>query len=189
MRSMGRPVTEVLAACLVVMSLLCGTPALAHDTAFPEQTLKKVFPEATGFTPRKKTLTAEQIRQIEQSSGSKLERNDNPLNFYVALGKSSDGSGVLGTVVMVDARGAKGTIDLAVALNRDGSIHSVAVLENKDEAGLAAPTFLDQFKGKTPQSLNLGKEIRYSGNPKSAQSFVGAVRRGVFLLAAAAGKA
>ncbi|MBI4459864.1 MAG: hypothetical protein HY648_07380, partial [Acidobacteria bacterium] len=70
----------------------------AHETGFPEATLKKVFPDATGFTVRKKTLSSAQLQRVEQLAGSKVQRNDNPFTFYVALGKSADGSGVLGTV-------------------------------------------------------------------------------------------
>jgi Na+-translocating ferredoxin:NAD+ oxidoreductase RnfG subunit len=161
----------------------------AHEDGFPQATLKKVFPEATGFTPRKKTLTAQQVQRIEQASGSKLQKNDNPLSFYVALGKSPDGSGVLGTVVMVDAVGPKGAMDLAVGARRDGAIHRVVVLASKDDPGLASAAFLDQFKGKTSQSpLAVGKDLRYSGDAKAAAVLAGAVRRGLLLLAAAEGK-
>jgi hypothetical protein len=174
---------------LAVFLALLAVPLGAHDTGFPEETLKKVFPDATGFTARKKTLTADQVRQIERASGSPLQRNDNPVGFFVALGKSSDGTGVLGTVVLVDAKGPKGMIDLAVGLKRDGSVHRVVVAENADDPGLSASSFLDQLKGKTSQSpLALGKDVRYEGNAKAAEAVLGAVRRGMLLLAAAGAK-
>jgi Na+-translocating ferredoxin:NAD+ oxidoreductase RnfG subunit len=175
----------------LLMSILLplATALEGHEEGFPEQALKSVFPEATGFTAREKQFTAEQVKQIEQASMSKLAPNDNPLHFYVALGKPPDGSGVLGIVVIVDARGPKGTIDLALGVKRDGTVARVAITENADEQGVSAPVFLDQFQGKTAQSpLALGKDITYTGNAKSAEAVLSAVRRGLQMLAVAGGK-
>jgi Na+-translocating ferredoxin:NAD+ oxidoreductase RnfG subunit len=172
-----------------VLLAALAIPLGAHETGFPEKTLKGVFPEATGFTARKKNLTAEQVKRIEAASASKLQKNDNPLTFYVALGKSQDGSGVLGTVVLVDARGPKGAMDLAIGFKRDGTVHKVVVAENADDPGLSAEAFLSQFKGKNAQSpLAVGKDIRFGGNAKSAEALTSAVRRAMHLLAAAEGK-
>lgn len=155
----------------------------AHESGFPEKTLKAVFPSATGFTARKKSLSTAQVKRVEQSSGSKLHANDNPLNFYVALGKSADGSGVLGTVVLVDTKGPKGAIDLAIGIGRDMTIDRVVVVENKDEAGLAAAAFLDQFKGKSAKNpLSVGKDLRYTGTAAAGEALAAAVRRGLQLL-------
>ena len=174
---------------LMGLVLTLAAPLGAHEDGFPEKTLKSVFPDATGFTPRKKSFTAEQMKQIEQASGSKLARNDNPLNFYVALGKPPDGSGVLGTVVLVDTRGPKGAIDLAIGVKRDGSVARVVISENADDKGLSAAAFLDQFKGKNAKSpLVLGKDIQYAGDAKAAAAVLSAVRRGLQMLAVAAGK-
>src|ERR1041384_5265365 len=98
------PIRTLLVAALagLLISASMAMPLAAHDEGFPEKTLKSIFPEATGFTPRKKTFTPAQVKQIEQASGSKLEHNDNPLNFYVALGKPADGSGILGTIILID---------------------------------------------------------------------------------------
>ena len=171
------------------VSLLLAVSLPAHETGFPEKTLKKVFPEATGFTLRKKTLTAEQLKRIEQLSRSKVQRNDNPFSYYVALGKSADGSGALGSVVMIDTRGPKGAIDLAIGIRRDGAVSRVVVVENADDPGLAADKFLDQIKGKTMQApLAIGKDIQYIGDAKGATALLNAVRRGLHLLDAAGSK-
>ncbi len=175
----------VLALCLL-LCLLPGSSLLAHETGFPEETLKKVFPEATGFTLRKKTLTPGRLRQAEQLSGSKVQRNDNPLSLYVALGKSGDGSGVLGTVLMLDTRGPMGGIDLAVGFKRDGSVNRVVVVENADDPGLGSAGFLDQIQGKGLEAdLSVGQDIQFSGDAKSAQALLNAVRRGLYFLEAA----
>jgi len=178
--------TWIGAVCsaLCLMALAASLPA--HETGFPEHTLKNVFPKATGFTLRKKTLSADQIAKIEQASGSKLAHNDNPLSYYVALGKSADGSGVLGTVVMVDTSGPKGALDLAVGILRDGTVARIVLVENHDDPGLASEPFLQQIEGKNAQSLmSVGKDLQYSGDARSAQALVSAVRRALHLLAAA----
>jgi hypothetical protein len=174
----------------LVIAVFLASPLLAHEEGFPEKTLKSVFPQATGFTPRKRTFTAVQIKQIEQASASKLQRNDNPLTFYVALGKSPDGSGVLGTVILVDAQGPRGIIDLALAVRRDGTIEKVLVTENADDAALSTAAFLNQLQGKNASSpLAFGKDIRFTGNPQSAEVFLSAVRRGLQMIAAVVGSA
>lgn len=171
---------------LLGLTLPMATQLGAHGEGFPEETLKSVFPNATGFTAREKTFTAEQIKEIEKASGSKLAPNDNPLEFYVALGKPPDGSGVLGIVVLVDATGPKGGIDMALGVKRDGTIARVVISENADEKGLNTTAFLDQFKGKSARSsLVLGKDITYPGNAKSAEAVLSAIRRGLQMLAVA----
>ena len=141
-------IMRIKACSVALVGLLLAVSLPAHETGFPEKTLKKVFPEATGFTLRKKTLTPEQLQRAEQLSGSKVQRNDNPFSYYVALGKSADGSGTLGSVLLIDVRGPKGAIDLAIGINRDGAVHRVVVVENGDDPGLSSDKFLDQIKGK-----------------------------------------
>ena len=176
---------RTLVLCLSLCMAL-GVSLNAHETGFPEATLKKVFPEATGFTLRKKTLTPAQLKQAEQLSGSKVQQNDNPLSIYVALGKAGDGSGVLGTVLLLDTRGPKGLIDLAVGYKRDGSIYRVVVAENADDPGLGSAGFLDQIQGNgLKAALKAGQDIQFSGDVKAAQALLNAVRRGMYFLEAA----
>ena len=180
---------RIKACSVALVGLLLVVSLPAHETGFPEKTLKKVFPEATGFTLRKKTLTPEQLQRAEQLSGSKVQRNDNPFSYYVALGKSVDGSGALGSVLLIDVRGPKGAIDLAIGINRDGAVHRVVVVENGDDPGLSSDKFLDQIKGKNVKSaLAVGQDVQYSGDSKAAQALLGAVRRGLRLLEAAGSK-
>jgi hypothetical protein len=174
---------------LALAWVLSATMMPAHDEGFPEATLKAIFPSATGFTPRQRAFTTSQVKQIEQAAASKLARNDNPLRFYVALGKAAVGSGVLGTVVMVDASGPKGMIDIALGVKRDGTIERVVITENTDEKELSDPAFLDQLKGKNAQSpLMLGKDVRHTGSAESAQAVLSAIRRALQMLSVATGK-
>ena len=170
----------------LVLSLLLGISLRAHETGFPEETLKKVFPDATGFTVRKKTLTPEQLRRAEQLSHSKVQANDNPLSIYVALGKSADGSGVLGMVLVIDAKGPRGGMDLAVGYRRDGNVYRVVVVENGDDPSLSSADFLDQIREKgLGSALTVGQDIHFSGDAQAAQALLNAVRRGMYFLEAA----
>jgi hypothetical protein len=133
-----------------------------------------------------KALTPAQLKQAEQQSGSKVEEDDNPLGFYVALGKGPDGSGVLGTVVMLDATGPKGGMDITVGIRRDGTVERVLLTENHDDPNLASASFLDQIREKSIQSpMKVGQDIHFAGDSKSAQALLNAVRRSLYLLAAA----
>ena len=182
-----KPMRKIQNVAIILLTISLSA-LWAHEGGFPSATLKKVFPDATGFTARKKTLTPEQVKRAEADSGSKVQRNDNPLSFYVALGKSSDASGALGTVLIVDARGPKGAIDLALGVRRDGTIARVVVSENHDDPALSSTAFLDQIQGKSLKSqLKAGQDIKFSGNVAAAQAMLNAIRRGLILLAAAQG--
>lgn len=176
---------KVMHRIAFLMFCLPLLPLMAHESGFPAETLKKVFPDASGFTARKKTLTPDQVKRAEQESGSKVQRNDNPLTYYVAV----KGQDALGSVLMLDTRGSKGGIDLALGVKRDGSVHRVVVVENNDDPGLSAAGFLDQIQGKTMQApLKVGQDIKYTGDAKSAQALLNAVHRGLSLLSAAQSK-
>lgn len=185
-KAKGAIMSRKFTALYLVLWLASAIFAAAHGTGTPEATLKKVFPDATGFTPRKKTLSAAQIKHVEELSGGKLHANDNPFTFYIATGKSADGSGVLGMVVLVDAKGPKGLIDMAIGFKRDGSITKIIIVDNKDDAALSSKPFLDQLAGKNNKSsLVVGKDVKFTGDGKAAESFLQAVRRGILLLEAA----
>jgi Na+-translocating ferredoxin:NAD+ oxidoreductase RnfG subunit len=185
MRTSNR-VRSTLLAAVLALGISASGLLMAHESGFPEKTLKSVFPDATTFTARKKSLTAVQVKRIEQASGSKMHANDNPVNFFVAVGKAADNSGVLGMVVLVDTKGPKGIVDLAVGVKRDLTITKVLVVENKDESALSAAAFLDQFKGKGAAAvLAMGKDLKYSGAAASGEAVASAVRRGIQLLAEA----
>ena len=170
---------------ILLLALPLAVSLVAHESGFPKETLQKVFPDATGFTARKKALTPDQVKRVEQESASKVMRNDNPLTYYVAV----KGQDALGSVVMIDTRGSKGGIDLALGIRRDGSVARLVVVENSDDPALSQAAFLDQVQGKTAQSpLKLGQDIKFAGDARSAQAVLSAVRRGLILLAAAQGK-
>jgi hypothetical protein len=116
---------------------------------------------------------------------------DRDLTVYVAIAKDPQTGKMqsIGGVVVVDAIGAKGFLDLAVGCNLDGSIRKVLVLENLDDKELESETFLGQLEGKGPsESWDVENGFRLVGNPASAQAVIRAVRRGMYLFLAFMGR-
>ena len=173
---------------LYVLSLMLflTVPAFGHDAALTKETLKKFFPEAENFVSRKKALTPQQITQVEKASGDEVQAVDRDLTVFVAVAKDPQTGRMksIGGVLMVDAVGAKGFIDLGVGCNVDGSIRKVIVLDNRDDKELESETFLGQLEGKSPSDSWDLDGFRLVGNPASAQAVLQAARRGMHLFQA-----
>jgi hypothetical protein len=175
----------------LVMTLFMTVPTLGHGGTLARETLKKFFPEAENFVSRKKSLTPQQLLQVEKASGDEVQAVDRDLTVYVAVGKDPQTGKMqsIGAVLMVDAAGAKGAVDMAVGFNLDGSIRKVLVLENLDDKELESETFLGQLEGKGPSdSWDLENGFRLVGNPASAKAVIRAVRRGMYLFLAFMGR-
>jgi hypothetical protein len=174
---------------LYVLSLMLfmAVPALAHEDALTKETLKKFFPEAENFVSRKKSLTSQQLLQVEKASGDEVQAVDRDLIVFVAVSRNPQTGKMrsIGAVLMVDAAGAKGAVDMAVGFNLDGSVRKVLVMENKDDKELESETFLGQLEGQgLSDSWDLDNGFRLVGDPASAQAVIRAVRRGMHLFQA-----
>ena len=175
----------------LVMPLFMTVSALGHGDALSRETLKKFFPEAENFVSRQKSLTSQQLLQVEKASGDEVQAVDRDLTVFVAVGKDPKTGKMrsIGAVLMVDAIGAKGFLDLAVGFNLDGSIKKVLVLENMDDKALESETFLGQLEGQGPDdSWDLENGFRLVGNPASAQAVIRAVLRAMHLFLAFMGR-
>ena len=182
---------------LFLLVLLVPVPLLAHgdDTSF-EDTVAAIFPKAacasgaeedcSDATPHEKKLTADQLKYVEEQSGSKVQSNDNPFVYWAVFDENHR---QLGTLVFVDADGRKGGVELAIGVRSDGTLANVLVQENNEDLPLSSHQFLDQLQGKSIESpLKIVEDIRYVGNPQSGQAMLNGVRRGMYLLKAAQGK-
>ncbi len=176
---------------LLSLTLFMTVPALGHGDALSRETLKKFFPEAENFVSRKKSLTPQQLLQVEKASGDEVQAVDKDLTVFVAVAKDPQTGKMqsIGAVLMVDARGAKGAIDMAVGYNLDGSVRKVLIMENKDDKELESEAFLGQMEGKNPSdSWDVERGFQLVGNPASAQAVIRAVRRGMHLFLAFMGR-
>ncbi|MCH7804579.1 MAG: hypothetical protein IH937_10905, partial [Acidobacteria bacterium] len=97
---------------LLAMTLFMTVPALGHGDALTRETLKKFFPEAENFVSRQKSLTSQQLLQVEKASGDEVQAEDRDLMVYVAIAKDPQTGKMqsIGAVLMVDAKGAKGSV-------------------------------------------------------------------------------
>lgn len=156
----------------------------SHEGPFPKETLWKIFPDAENFAARKKTLTAKELADIEQLTGHKAEPEDHEFTFYVAIGKDKSGrSRSLGAVFILHGSGPQGIIDMAIGFSTDFMVQGIVITENKNDPKIEKPDFLNQFTRKTPKDpLTVGKDIRFTGDAKSAEVFIKTVRKGMYLL-------
>ncbi|MBI4444813.1 MAG: hypothetical protein HY645_02790 [Acidobacteria bacterium] len=166
-------------------------PVAAHEATLSHATLKTIFPEAENFITRKKVFSAQEVARIEKTLQSTLPEADKNLTMFVAVAKDpkTQKPRSLGAVLMVDAQGAQGPVDLAVSYRMDGSVRKVVVLKNDDDKKLESPSFLRQFEGKGPSSgWEIGKDLQLSGNTTSSKAVILAVRRGMQLFQAVRGQ-
>ena len=176
---------------LLSLTLVMTVPALGHGDALARETLKKFFPEAENFVSRKKSLTPQQLLQVEKASGDEVQAADKELTVFVAVAKNPQTGKMhsIGAVLMVDAQGAEGLVDMAVGYNLDGSVRKVLIMENKDDKELESEAFLKQMEGKNPSdSWDVEQGFQLVGNPASAQAVIRAVRRGMHLFLAFMGR-
>ncbi len=172
---------------LLSLTLFVTVPAWGHDDALTQETLKKFFPEAENFVSRKKSLTPQQLLQVEKASGDEVQETDKELTVFVAVAKDPQTGKMqsIGAVLMVDARGAEDWVDMAVGYNLDGSVRKVLIMENMDDKELESEAFLAQMEGKKPSDhWDVEKDFRLVGNPVSAQAVIRAVHRGMHLFLA-----
>ena len=184
MSERGEPMKKLFLLCI---ALSLSMPAFGHDAAVSKETLKKLFSGAENFVNRKKALTAQQISKVEQDSGDLVQEADKNLNVFVAVAKDPDSGKMrsIGAVLMVDAKGSTGTVDMLVAYNLDGSVRKVMITSNKDDKALESEAFLSQMEGKGPSdSWDPDRDFELAGNTASAKALIRAVYRGMHLFLA-----
>jgi hypothetical protein len=113
----------------------------------PEDAPRTLFPEADRVVERRVAMTPDLRRRIETALGTGAttlwERE------YRVFTVSRDGV-VVGTVVIVEEIGKHRPITFAVAADRGGRIHDIAVLVYREPYGgdVRHPRFLRQYRGK-----------------------------------------
>ena len=168
------------------IALSLTVSAFGHD-AVSKATLKQLFPEAENFVNRQKALTAQQISKVEHDSGDLVQAADKNLNVFVAVAKDPATGKMrsIGAVLMVDAQGSTGTVDMLVAYNLDGSVKKVMITSNQDDKALESESFLSQLEGKGPaDDWDPEDNFELAGNTASAKALIRAVNRGMHLFLA-----
>ena len=134
--------------------------ALAEVLERVEDVLRRNFPHADSFKEELKRLDQNQMRAIEEKSGVSLDP-DRDKRFFFHIAQS--GGQVLGYAVEDTVRGKWGPIHYLLALDPQGRVLDVSVLEYRERRGrpVAERRFLKQFIGKdTNSALRLQKDIQ-----------------------------
>ena len=140
----------------------------AHATVYMtvEAAQRQMFPAATGFAERSVDLSPQQRKAIARASGEHAPKT-------LQIWEAHQDSKRQGWFVLGRAIGKHDYITFAVALNPDGRIRSVEILEYRETYGgeIRNPRWRKQFVGKGPDAeLKLDRDIKnISGATLSCQ--------------------
>lgn len=167
---------RVAIAVTTLMALFLVSVADAHQKGWPGKRLSQVFPEAAKFTSRQVTLSPDQLARIEQALGERVESESRTPTVYPAFDKAGN---KIGFVMFADQAGENGSIEVGVAVDAEGKVRHVTVLESREDRRLAKQDFLDQFQGKTVKDvLKLGADLTpVAGAEKASQAVATGVRK------------
>jgi Na+-transporting NADH:ubiquinone oxidoreductase subunit NqrC len=135
-----------------------------------EQAQAQMFPGAT-FSPDFRTLTDAQADRIETLSGENVRNKD------IKIWKVSTG----GWFIVDEVVGKHEFIPTALALNADGTVKDIEILEYREAYGsqIRDPAWRAQFTGKrNGDTLTLTEDIKnISGATLSSRHITGGVKR------------
>jgi Na+-transporting NADH:ubiquinone oxidoreductase subunit NqrC len=140
-----------------------------------EQAQKLAFPAATAFAEANVIFKPSDVEAIERSSGQKVRTRGEQ------VWKAQVGGRTIGFFIVDYVIGKHLVIDYAVALDPDGRVRRVEILEYRESYGgeVANPDWLRQFVGKTGRdSLEIDEDIRnISGATLSSRHVTEGVKR------------
>lgn len=140
-----------------------------------EQAVKVCLPEAAQIEERELVYSPEQAARLEKLSGVKPEENRKKIFVGKANGK------VTGYVIPDQVIGKHDLIDYAVALDPDGKVRQVEILEYRENYGgeIRGAQWRTQFAGKDSGSkLKLFEDVtNISGATLSCKHVTDGVRK------------
>ncbi len=158
-----------------VVPAVIPAPAYAMQYLTQEQAQRTLFPEASRFVAQPLRLTAEQVRTVEKYARVSLRGTGQPVWRVEAAGRH------LGWFVLDEVYGKHEFITYAVALDANGAVKGVEILDYRETHGgeVRQPAWRAQFTGKRyGDGLKLGEEIRnISGATLSCKHISEGVRR------------
>jgi len=171
---MSRPTSAWFQIIPVAIAAVAPAPAGATVYLSIAQVQQAMFPGAR-FADHPLAFSAEQRKAIARTTGApgydKVQR----------VWEARAGDRRLGWLLVDRVIGKHEFITYAVALNPDGSIRRVEILEYRETYGgeVRNPKWLAQFVGKRPgEQLRLDKEIRnISGATLSSRHVTDGIRR------------
>jgi len=172
---MSRPpdwVTRTVSTA-IVMSIAPAAYATRYLTV--EEAERLAFPAATQFVEAHVIFRPSDVATIERLSGQKVRTRGQQVWRAQADGR------LLGFLVVDYVIGKHLVIDYAVALEPDGRVKGVEILEYRESYGseITSHSWLQQFVGKTARDpIAIDKDIRnISGATLSSQHVTEGVKR------------
>lgn len=158
-----------------VLTTLVAAPAYAVQYLTIEQAHKQFFPSADSFAATPVELSAAQKRFVEKAAGVRMRYDRQPVWKAMANGKQ------VGWVVQDEVFGKHEFITYAVALDLDGAVRGVEVLDYRETHGreIRNAKWRAQFHGKQHGApLRLDDDIQnISGATLSCKHISEGVRR------------
>jgi hypothetical protein len=160
---------------LVPTALVAAAPALAVQYLKVEDAQKLAFPGADAFAPVAYAPTPEQRAAIDRVAHAHATAGDPSIWRVSAAGSP------LGWFIVDNVIGKVERITYAVALDRDGAVRSLEILDYRETHGYEVrnPAWRRQFEGRSARtSLELGEDIKnISGATLSCRHLTDGVRR------------
>lgn len=151
------------------------SPVYATQYLTIEAAQKLMFPQAAGFESQPQRLTETQREEVEAASDVKLRTPEQPVWRVMA------GDRPLGWFVVDEVYGKHEFITYAVALDTNGAVVSIEVLDYRETHGgeIRNPEWRAQFTGKrSGDALKLDEDIQnISGATLSCKHISEGVRR------------
>lgn len=173
MPSVPRDWVRVAVPAAIVMSVAPAVYATRYLTVDEAQHL--AFPAATQFTEAHVIFRPSDVAAIERLSGQKVRSRGQQVWRAQAEGR------LLGFFIVDYVIGKHLVIDYSVALEPDGRVKSVEVLDYREPHGgeITSHSWLQQFVGKTGRDqVTIDKDIRnISGATLSSQHVTEGVKR------------
>lgn len=148
-----------------------------------EEALKSLLPDAQEIKEETIVLTDEQKQSVSEKAGVKFDPAFDK-EFQTFIGMSN--GVVAGYAIKNAVKGKHGLIHYMVAMDPDGKITKVMVLEYSEKRGkpIAKNRFLKQFKGKTiGDRIKLKKDIRgVTGASISSRGMTKGIRKLVHVI-------
>ncbi|MFO0752055.1 MAG: hypothetical protein U0411_01850 [Thermodesulfovibrionales bacterium] len=177
---------EMLFAGVLSLLLLLSHGALAHDSVWPGEKLKTMFPRAESFEQKNLYLSDEQRARIEKAAGVPLPEEDLKPSLYLAVVRSAPDAPPrkAAAILFVDAQGEGGKIEMGIVVNGKGDLEKVHLFENRESEKVTRPSFLRQFEGKkTSDPFKTGVDIiAPTGQEKAARAIASGAKRGLLII-------
>ncbi len=168
------------ARCWLPLAAVCA-PITAQATQYlsVEQAQHLLFPQAERFVAAPVRLSADSRSRLAAESGVASRRDEQP------VWKAMHGDELAGFFVLDEVIGKHELITYAVALDPNGTVRGVEILDYREPRGgeVRDPRWRAQFVGKRAgDSLHVGEDIQnLSGATLSSRHITEGVRRIVAL--------